>query len=177
MEQEAYPTLDKLTSVLSTLNLERVRQIKSRLIEISGRVQKVERINGSEPKKKKKISLQYGLIHCDDRTSPLLIYTLDYTKELYYNNVFIFFFTFNCGHTHLQVKDELEHLLDDDEDMAEMYLTEKLVYGSNMNEGDDMDDESSQSNFDDRHVIAPLPYLSYEFQFFICFKLPFICDI
>ena len=53
LEQEAYPTLDKLTSVLSTLNLERVRQIKSRLIEISGRVQKVERINGSEPKKKK----------------------------------------------------------------------------------------------------------------------------
>ena len=90
LEQEAYPTLDKLTSVLSTLNLERVRQIKSRLIEISGRVQKVERINGSEPKKKK-ISLQYGLIHCDDRTSPLLIYTLDYTKELYYNNVFFFF--------------------------------------------------------------------------------------
>lgn len=44
LEQEAYPTLDKLTSVLSTLNLERVRQIKSRLIEISGRVQKVERI-------------------------------------------------------------------------------------------------------------------------------------
>ncbi|KAL4615206.1 hypothetical protein ACB092_07G107000 [Castanea dentata] len=88
LEQEAYPTLDKLTSVLSTLNLERVRQIKSRLIEISGRVQKV--------------------------------------------------------------KDELEHLLDDDEDMAQMYLTEKLVYSSNMNEGDDMDDESSQSNFDDR---------------------------
>ena len=68
-------------------------------------------------------------------------------------------------------------MLDDDEDMAQMYLTEKLVYGSNMNEGDDMGDESSQSNFDDRHVIAPLPYLSYEFQFFICFKLPFICDI
>ncbi|KAK9988672.1 hypothetical protein SO802_028911 [Lithocarpus litseifolius] len=64
LEQEAYPTLDKLTSVLSTLNLERVRQIKSRLIEISRRVQKV--------------------------------------------------------------KDELEHLLDDDEDMAQMYLTEKM---------------------------------------------------
>lgn len=26
----------------------------------------------------------------------------------------------------MQVRDELEHLLDDDEDMAEMYLTEKL---------------------------------------------------
>lgn len=27
----------------------------------------------------------------------------------------------------LQVRDELEHLLDDDNDMAEMFLTEKLV--------------------------------------------------
>lgn len=27
---------------------------------------------------------------------------------------------------HLQVRDEIEHLLDDDNDMAEMYLTEKL---------------------------------------------------
>ncbi|KAH9329604.1 hypothetical protein KI387_001712, partial [Taxus chinensis] len=29
--------------------------------------------------------------------------------------------------TDLRVRDELEHLLDDDEDMAEMYLTEKLM--------------------------------------------------
>ncbi|XP_052195134.1 magnesium transporter MRS2-F-like isoform X2 [Diospyros lotus] len=65
LEQEAYPALDELTSKISTLNLERVRQIKSRLVAISGRVQKV--------------------------------------------------------------RDELEHLLDDDNDMAEMYLTEKLV--------------------------------------------------
>ncbi|XP_057496136.1 magnesium transporter MRS2-F-like [Actinidia eriantha] len=64
LEQEAYPALDELTSKISTLNLERVRQIKSRLVAISGRVQKV--------------------------------------------------------------RDELEHLLDDDNDMAEMYLTEKL---------------------------------------------------
>eukprot|EP00252_Welwitschia_mirabilis_P008065 TRINITY_DN1976_c0_g1_i4.p1 TRINITY_DN1976_c0_g1~~TRINITY_DN1976_c0_g1_i4.p1 ORF type:complete len:337 (-),score=77.96 TRINITY_DN1976_c0_g1_i4:300-1310(-) len=64
LEEEAYPALDELTSKISTLNLERVRQIKSRLVTISGRVQKV--------------------------------------------------------------RDELEHLLDDDEDMAEMYLTEKL---------------------------------------------------
>lgn len=64
LEQEAHPALDKLTSKISTLNLERVRQIKSRLVAITGRVQKV--------------------------------------------------------------RDELEHLLDDDEDMAEMYLTEKL---------------------------------------------------
>jgi Mg2+ and Co2+ transporter CorA len=64
LELEAHPALDKLTSKISTLNLERVRQIKSRLVAITGRVQKV--------------------------------------------------------------RDELEHLLDDDEDMAEMYLTEKL---------------------------------------------------
>jgi len=65
LEQEAYPALDELTSKISTLNLERVRQIKSRLVAISGRVQKV--------------------------------------------------------------RDELEHLLDDEMDMAEMYLTDKLT--------------------------------------------------
>ncbi|KAL6270653.1 hypothetical protein ACE6H2_027564 [Prunus campanulata] len=65
LEEEAYPALDKLSSKISTLNLERVRQIKSRLVAITGRVQRV--------------------------------------------------------------RDELEHLLDDDEDMAEMYLTEKSV--------------------------------------------------
>ncbi|XP_010242771.1 PREDICTED: magnesium transporter MRS2-F-like [Nelumbo nucifera] len=65
LEQEAYPAFDELTSKISTLNLERVRQLKSRLVAISGRVQKV--------------------------------------------------------------RDELEHLLDDDNDMAEMYLTKKLL--------------------------------------------------
>ncbi|KAG0453469.1 hypothetical protein HPP92_024773 [Vanilla planifolia] len=65
LEQEAYPALDELTSKISTINLERVRQIKSRLVAITGRVQKV--------------------------------------------------------------RDELERLLDDDMDMAEMYLTEKLA--------------------------------------------------
>ncbi|KAL0318360.1 UNVERIFIED_CONTAM: Magnesium transporter MRS2-3 [Sesamum angustifolium] len=64
LEQEAHPALDKLTSKISTLNLERVRQIKSRLVAMAGRVQKV--------------------------------------------------------------RDELEHLLDDDDDMAEMYLTDKF---------------------------------------------------
>lgn len=41
LEKEAYPALDELTSKISTLNLERVRQIKSRLVGIFGRVQKV----------------------------------------------------------------------------------------------------------------------------------------
>ncbi|KAJ4716124.1 magnesium transporter MRS2-3 [Melia azedarach] len=94
LEQEAHPALDKLTSKISTLNLERVRQIKSRLVAITGRVQKV--------------------------------------------------------------RDELEHLLDDDEDMAEMYLTAKLIQQlensstSSVNERDGMDDEVLQSNMDDR---------------------------
>ncbi|XP_044489159.1 magnesium transporter MRS2-3 [Mangifera indica] len=108
LEQEAHPALDKLTSKISTLNLERVRQIKSRLVAITGRVQKV--------------------------------------------------------------RDELEHLLDDDEDMAEMYLTEKLVQQlensstSSMNERDDMD---LQSHMDDGtpaelSVDATGGYTSYE---------------
>ncbi|EFJ18545.1 hypothetical protein SELMODRAFT_112303 [Selaginella moellendorffii] len=63
LEEEAYPVLDDLTSKISTLNLERVRRLKSRLVALTRRVQKV--------------------------------------------------------------RDEIEHLMDDDGDMAEMYLTEK----------------------------------------------------
>ncbi|CAL5000047.1 unnamed protein product [Urochloa decumbens] len=66
LEKEAYPALDALTSKVSTLNLEHVRKIKSRLVAISGGVHKV--------------------------------------------------------------RDELEHLLDDDADMAAMHLSEKLAY-------------------------------------------------
>ncbi|KAJ4799443.1 Magnesium transporter MRS2-F [Rhynchospora pubera] len=95
LEQEAYPALDELTSKISTLNLERVRQIKSRLVAISGRVQKV--------------------------------------------------------------RDELEHLLDDDMDMAEMYLTEKLMSQrlaesslSRVHEnGHDHEDDNDDDNDDD----------------------------
>ena len=57
------------------------------------------------------------------------------------------------------MRDELEHLLDDDEDMAEMYLTEKLELQqlensstSSMNERGDMDDEVLRSDMDDRFV-------------------------
>uniref|UniRef100_A0A7N0T2M3 Magnesium transporter n=1 Tax=Kalanchoe fedtschenkoi TaxID=63787 RepID=A0A7N0T2M3_KALFE len=63
LEIEAYPLLDELTSKISTLNLERVRRLKSRLVALTRRVQKV--------------------------------------------------------------RDEVEQLMDDDGDMAEMYLTEK----------------------------------------------------
>ncbi|KAK4258862.1 hypothetical protein QN277_005262 [Acacia crassicarpa] len=94
LEQEAHPALDKLTSKISTLNLERVRQIKSRLVAITGRVQKV--------------------------------------------------------------RDELEHLLDDDEDMAEMYLTEKLQQqledssASSMSDKDDMEHQELETDMDGR---------------------------
>lgn len=63
LEQEAYPALDELSVSISTYNLQHVRIIKSRLVALSARVQKV--------------------------------------------------------------RDELEHLLDDDLDMAEMYLSDK----------------------------------------------------
>ncbi|KAI3755472.1 hypothetical protein L1987_55273 [Smallanthus sonchifolius] len=98
LETEAHPALDKLTSKISTLNLERVRQIKSRLVTISGRVQKV--------------------------------------------------------------RDELEHLLDDDEDMAEMYLTDKLEQQfendsvTSVNEQNGMDEQVFQSDMDD--IRAPM---------------------
>ncbi|KAG7011596.1 Magnesium transporter MRS2-3 [Cucurbita argyrosperma subsp. argyrosperma] len=92
-----------------TLNLERVRQIKSRLVAITGRVQKM--------------------------------------------------------------RDELEHLLDDDEDMAEMYLTEKMVQQqlensstSSIPERDEMDDAVQQSGNNERHetrLISP-PEISLE---------------
>ncbi|KAI4367560.1 hypothetical protein MLD38_023285 [Melastoma candidum] len=96
LEQEAHPALDQLTSKISTLNLERVRQIKSRLVAITG-----------------------------------------------------------------QVRDELEHLLDDDEDMAEMYLTEKWIQqqlenssASTISEREDAADEVSPSGLDDSALDA-----------------------
>ncbi|XP_048135115.1 magnesium transporter MRS2-3-like [Rhodamnia argentea] len=76
IEQEANPALDKLISKISTRNLERVRQIKARLVMLTGRVQKI--------------------------------------------------------------KDEIEHLLENDGDMAEMYLTGKPLQGEK--------DESSSSS-------------------------------
>ncbi|XP_058087654.1 magnesium transporter MRS2-F-like isoform X2 [Magnolia sinica] len=91
LEKEAYPALDELTSKISTLNLERVRQIKSRLVTISGRVQKV--------------------------------------------------------------RDELEHLLDDDMDMAEMYMTDKLDHQQyeETSSTDEVDDDAFKID-DERRV-------------------------
>lgn len=47
---------------------------------------------------------------------------------------------------YLQVRDELEHLLDDDNDMAEMYLTEKLVARS-------MDQSSREGAYNDENEV------------------------
>ncbi|KAH7845245.1 hypothetical protein Vadar_009694 [Vaccinium darrowii] len=65
LEEEAYPTLDRLSAKISTNNLKHVRIIKGRLVALTGRVQKV--------------------------------------------------------------RNEFEHILDDDMDMAQMYLTDKLA--------------------------------------------------
>jgi hypothetical protein len=100
LEQEAHPALDKLTSKISTLNLERVRQIKSRLVAITGRVQKV--------------------------------------------------------------RDELEHLLDDDEDMAEMYLTDKLedqnIENSSVSSIEDVDEDRLDM---DRYLVHTMQNIQF----------------
>uniref|UniRef100_A0A7N1A060 Magnesium transporter n=1 Tax=Kalanchoe fedtschenkoi TaxID=63787 RepID=A0A7N1A060_KALFE len=90
LEQEAYPALDELSSKVSNLNLDRVRQIKNRLVSISGRVQKV--------------------------------------------------------------RDEFEHLLDDDNDMAGMYLTEKLRRHSSDQMSSDEDAENTSVQDEDGRV-------------------------
>lgn len=56
------------------------------------------------------------------------------------------------------MRDELEHLLDDDEDMAEMYLTDKIENSSSssINELDGMDEEVVPPDVDDRQVKVPL---------------------
>ncbi|KAG5525879.1 hypothetical protein RHGRI_032242 [Rhododendron griersonianum] len=86
LEQEAYPALDELSVSVSTLNLQRVRLIKSRLVALSARIKKV--------------------------------------------------------------RDELEHLLDDDMDMAEMYLTDKhnKQHAERPEPKDDTEDERQDTN-------------------------------
>ena len=103
LEKEAYPALDALTSKVSTLNLERVRQIKSRLVAISGGVHKV--INRSSPW----------------TTTVTFASLLASTSRVILKHS-------PRSWAFCQVRDELEHLLDDDTDMAAMHLSEKLAY-------------------------------------------------
>ncbi|KAM7254018.1 hypothetical protein ACFE04_031700 [Oxalis oulophora] len=92
LEIEAYPLLDELTSKISTLNLERVRRLKSRLVALTRRVQKV--------------------------------------------------------------RDEIEQLMDDDGDMAEMYLTEKKIQMESAMYGDHS--EMGFRSSDPHSLSAPL---------------------
>ncbi|KAG8054618.1 hypothetical protein GUJ93_ZPchr0001g31048 [Zizania palustris] len=99
LEKEAYPALDKLGRKVSTLNLDDVKNLKGRLVNLSGKVQKV--------------------------------------------------------------RDELEHLLDDDMDMSEMYLTRKLSFqrlsqslsraDSNKYASVDHDDDDGYNREDEYH--------------------------
>lgn len=66
------------------------------------------------------------------------------------------------AHLISQVRDELENLLDDDGDMAELYLTDKLVQqqhdnsspaSSSMNDRNSMLNRVLQPDVNDRHVI------------------------
>lgn len=52
----------------------------------------------------------------------------------------------------LKVRDELEHLLDDDMDMAEMYLTDKLAQQLEENSSRDELDNSAPESDDERSV-------------------------
>ncbi|KAF7850223.1 hypothetical protein BT93_L5732 [Corymbia citriodora subsp. variegata] len=85
LEQETNPALEKLISTISTRHLEPVRQIKARLVLLTGRVQKI--------------------------------------------------------------RNEIEHLLEDDGDMAEMYLTRKLQ----QNEKDKSSSSSISEEEDELH--------------------------
>lgn len=61
-----------------------------------------------------------------------------------------------------QVRDELEHLLDDDDDMAEMYLTDKLeeqLEASSVSSVDEQDGED-EAHMDDRHM-TPISFYRY----------------
>ncbi|CDP20392.1 unnamed protein product [Coffea canephora] len=87
LEKEVRPALNKLTSNISSLNLEHVQQINGRLIPLTKRVQKVE------------------IQTISNITTWIILFPL--ALKL--------------------VRDELESLLNDDQDMAGMYLTDKHI--------------------------------------------------
>ncbi|CAL5016088.1 unnamed protein product [Urochloa decumbens] len=99
LEAEAYPLLDELTAKISTLNLERVRRLKSKLVALTRRVQKV--------------------------------------------------------------RDEIEQLMDDDGDMAEMYLTEKKMrMEASLLDDEDLQGIGNNNNGFSTSVSAPVSPVS-----------------
>lgn len=70
------------------------------------------------------------------------------------------------------MRDELEHLLDDDDDMAEMYLTEKLeeqLASSSVSSVDERE-ELPEADVDERHV-TPVSFYEY----LVIFSWTFSC--
>jgi len=100
LEEEVYPVLDELTTKISTLNLEHVRRLKSRLVALTRRVQKVSLVVA--------FIARYAVTAFEYQ---IQLWKVSSSHEINYMCV--------------QVRDEIEQLMDDDSDMAEMYLTEK----------------------------------------------------
>eukprot|EP00850_Spirogloea_muscicola_P001669 SM000006S19434 [mRNA] locus=s6:695391:697198:+ [translate_table: standard] len=89
---DAYPALDELTVKVTTNNLERVRNVKSRMTDLIARVQK------------------RAALHC---------------RLCFHRRYRLLGFALTGCTSWLQIRDEIEQLLDDDEDMADMYLTRR----------------------------------------------------
>ncbi|KAJ0078189.1 hypothetical protein Patl1_36693 [Pistacia atlantica] len=107
LERDAYPVLDELARNVSTKNLEHVRSLKSNLTRLLARVQKVfdEFYSLASPG-------SYSSLLC---TSPVVMYG----RKSFYCCLMVKFM--------VGVRDEIEHLLDDNEDMAQLYLTRKRI--------------------------------------------------
>ncbi|KAI5315857.1 PREDICTED: magnesium transporter [Prunus dulcis] len=97
LETDAYPALDELTSKISSRNLDRVRKLKSAMTRLTNRVQK------------QLMGLHVNLDCSVHLEPPYSIHIWSDAGDLFH------------------VRDELEQLLDDDDDMADLYLSRKLV--------------------------------------------------
>ncbi|PPE01153.1 hypothetical protein GOBAR_DD01823 [Gossypium barbadense] len=97
LETAAYPALDELTSQISSRNLDRVRKLKSAMTRLTARVQKPMNYSSES-------SLYIEHTACEETLLSI-----------------------SWIHSFTHVRDELEQLLDDDDDMADLYLSRKLA--------------------------------------------------
>uniref|UniRef100_A0A7N2LVP6 Magnesium transporter n=1 Tax=Quercus lobata TaxID=97700 RepID=A0A7N2LVP6_QUELO len=127
LETDAYPALDELTSKISSRNLDRVRKLKSAMTRLTARVQKVtvdcldymvlgkwKWIKQSTDDKRNLETLTDS-IYCSKCAMPHQCKSL--AEKCICSSAFSSVF----------VRDELEQLLDDDDDMADLYLSRKLA--------------------------------------------------
>ncbi|KAF7800864.1 magnesium transporter MRS2-4 [Senna tora] len=107
LERGAYPVLDELARNVSTKNLQNVRSLKSNLTRLLARVQKfpILKLPRRQMWKLRDEALTFGKTNV-----PKYIILIE-----------------ECMVSLFQVRDELEHLLDDNENMAQLYLTRKWV--------------------------------------------------